>query len=165
MRGVTITPEVRRRRLWIRIGLLAVYAGLVTLAFVTGKAHTVLIDNKDSEQAEGIDGVLVSVNGGEQLELYRGDRDRALVKGQRLRVRIELFDGAVTEKRLRLPVGQEMVLLSVPALLAGSDRALEPFTPLNVTSPPEEEEPLTSEGLPGELMPESLEEQAAPPAP
>jgi len=156
---------VRRRRLLIRVALLAVYVGLATLAFVTGKAHTVLIDNKDTEQAEGIDGVLVEVNGGEQLELYRGDRDKVAVQGQGLRVRVELLDGTATEKRLRLPVGQDMLLLSIPGLLAGSETALEPFVPVNVAPPPEEEEPVTSDGLSGEPLPETLEGEPPPLAP
>jgi hypothetical protein len=155
MRGITIAPEVRRRRLWIRIALLAAYLGLVALFFVTGRAHVVLLDNKDTESAEAPDGVLVSVNGGEELELYRGDRDRATVQGQRLRVRLEVFaDGTVTEKRLRLPLGQNMLLLSIPALLAGSEPVLVPFVPENAALPPQEEA-FSSEDLTGEPAPDS----------
>jgi len=165
MRGVTIAPQVRRRRLLIRAGLLAVYAGLMALAFVTGKAHIVLIDNKDTQEVEGLDGVLVAVNGGEELELYRGDRDKITVRGLALRVRIELFDGSSAEKSLRLPVGQDMLLLSIPALLADSDKALEPFVPTNVAPPPEEEEPVTSGDLSPEPLPEALDGEPPPLAP
>ena len=165
MRGVTIAPEVRRRRLWIRIGLLAVYAGLIALSFAAGKAHTVLLDNKDTEAAEAPDGVLVAVNGGEELELYRGDRDKVTVQGQVLRVRLEvLADGAVTQKRLRLPLSQEMLLLSIPALLAGNQPVLVPFVPENVAAPPEEEA-FTSDQLVGEPAPASPEGELAPPSP
>ncbi len=164
MRGVTVTPEVRRRRRWIRIGLLAVYLGLIALSFVTGKSHTVLLDNKSTEAAEAPDGVLVAVNGGEQLELYRGDRDKTTVQGQRLRVRLELFDGTVTEKRLRLPLGQDMLLLSIPALLAGSGPVLVPFVPQEVALPAEEQS-FSSDQLTGEQVPPSPEAQPAPAKP
>ena len=153
MRGVSISPKVRRHRLLIRVALLAVYVGLATLAFVTGKGHTVLIDNKDTEQAEGIDGVLVAVNGGEQLELYRGDRDKVAVQGRSMRVRLEVFaDGTIVEKRLRLPLGQDMLLLSLPSLLAGSEPALVPFVPA-AASAPVEEEAFSSEDLSEEELP------------
>jgi hypothetical protein len=153
MRGVTVSLVVRRRRLAIRIALLAVYAGLIVLLFVSGKAHVVLLDNKDTETAEAPDGVLVSVNGGEELELYRGDRDKATVQGRSMRVRLEVFaDGTVVEKRLRLPLGQDMLLLSLPSLLAGSEPALVPFVPA-AASAPLEEEAFSSEDLPEEELP------------
>ncbi len=163
MRGVAIAPQARRRRLWIRIAMLAVYVGLTALFFVTGKAHVVLLDNKDTESAEAPDGVLVAVNGGEELELYRGDRDKATVQGQRLRVRLEVFsDGTIIEKRLRLPLGEDMLLLSIPALLSGSEPVLVPFVPVNVALPPQEEA-FSSEELAGELPPGIPEtEQPAP---
>jgi hypothetical protein len=154
MRGVAIAPQVRRRRLLIRIALLAVYAGLIVVMFVTGKAHTVLLDNKDTAELEAPDGVLVSVNGGEELELYRGDRDKATVQGRSMRVRLEvLADGAITQKRLRLPLGGDMLLLSLPALLAGSEPALVPFVPA-AASAPVEEEAFSSEDLPEEELPQ-----------
>ncbi len=155
MRGIVIAPEVRRRRLWVRIGLLVVYAGLIALSFTSGKTHTILLDNKDTETAEAPDGVLVTVNGGEEMELYRGDRDKATVQGQVLRVRLEvLTGGAVIQKRLHLPLAQNMLLLSIPALLAGSEPVLVPFVPENVAAPPEEEV-FTSDQLAGESPPES----------
>ncbi len=164
MRGVVIGPEVRRRRRWIRSGLLAVYVILIALSFLTGKSHTVLLDNKSTQDAEAPDGVLVAVNGGEQLELYRGDRDKATVQGQRLRVRLELFDGTVTEKRLRLPLGQDLLLLSIPALLAGSGPVLVPFVPENVALPAEEQA-FSSDQLTSDQAPPSPEEQLAPTKP
>jgi hypothetical protein len=143
--------------------LLAVYLGLIILLFVSGRAHVVLLDNKDTETAEAPDGVLVSVNGGEELELYRGDRDKATVQGRSMRVRLEVFaDGTVVEKRLRLPLGQDMLLLSLPALLAGSEPVLLPFVPA-AASAPLEEEAFSSEDLSAEeLLPSG---ELAPPAP
>jgi hypothetical protein len=97
--------------------------------------------------------VLVSVNGGEELELYRGDRDKATVQGRSMRVRLEVFaDGTVVEKRLRLPLGQDMLLLSLPSLLAGSEPALVPVVPA-AASAPVEEEAFSSEDLSEEELP------------
>jgi hypothetical protein len=163
MRGVTVPLVVRRRRRAIRIGLLAVYAGLIVLLFVSGKAHVVLLDNKDTETVEAPDGVLVSVNGGEELELYRGDRDKATVQGRSMHVRLEVFaDGTVFEKRLRLPLGKDMLLLSLPSLLAGSEPALVPFVPA-AASAPVEEEAFSSEDLSEEELP--VPEELPPPPP
>jgi len=150
-----------KRRLAVRIGLLLLYAGLIALTFVTGKGHTILIDNKDTESAEGIAGVLGTVNGGEEIELYRGDRDKAVVRGQSHRVRIELFDdGTVVEKRIRLPIGKDVLLLSLPALLAGQEPALFPFVAPRAAPPPQEEEPESSEGAVEyvDVLPEALPE-------
>ena len=57
-----------------------------------------------------------------------------------------------------------MLLLSLPALLSGSEPALIPFVPANA-APPQEEEAYTSEELAVELPPESLEGEPLPPAP
>jgi hypothetical protein len=80
-----------------------------------------------------------------------------------MRVRLEVFaDGTVVEKRLRLPLGQDMLLLSLPALLAGSEPVLLPFVPA-AASAPLEEEAFSSEDLSEEeLLPSG---ELAPPAP
>ena len=80
--------------------------------------------------------LVYSVNGGEELELYRGASDKATVQGRSMRVRLEVFaDGTIVEKRLRLPLGKDMMLLSLPSLLAGSEPALVPFVPAAASAP------------------------------
>lgn len=128
-----------RRRLLVRGGLLAVYVALLALVFVLGKGHTILLDNKNARDARAIDGLLISVNGGEELELYPGDRDKAVVMGQRHRVVVETMDGRKVERTIRLPIGQEMLLLSIPMLVAGQEPMLTPFEPLDVAPPPDED--------------------------
>lgn len=125
-----IDRKTAARRLAVRCGLAAVYAALLALAFVTGKSHTILVDNKD--RAEGpfpaIDGILVSIDGKESLELYAGDRDMVKVQGQRLRVTLEgLSGGDKKTAELKIPMDQDMLLLSVPMLAAGRADSLEPF--------------------------------------
>jgi hypothetical protein len=118
------------RRLIVRSGLVLVYALLVALAFVTGKSHTILIDNKDRAEGpfQAIDGILVTIDGREPLELYKGDRDMVKVKGQKLRVTLEPIAGGDKETaELRIPMDVDMLLLSVPMLAAGREDCLEPF--------------------------------------
>jgi hypothetical protein len=127
-----IDPKVRTRRLVIRLALIALYLGLIAIFFVIGKGHAILIDNRDvSDEILGIDGVLVSVDGREALELYPGDRDRENVRSQSHRVRVEDFNGEVlAEKRFTVPIGTDMIVLSVPKLVAGVEPFLEDFVAL-----------------------------------
>ncbi|WP_304225999.1 DUF6672 family protein [Gracilinema caldarium] len=115
----------------IRSALVFVYVLLLVLMLVTGKRHTILIDNKDAADGsyEAINGMSVQIDNLESAEYYPGDRDKALVKGQRHRIKIELFDDEkVIEREFRVPFGQDMVLLSVPKLVAGIEPFIEPFT-------------------------------------
>jgi hypothetical protein len=143
--AASIDKKAAARRLAVRAGLVVVYAALIALSFVTGKSHTILVDNKD--RAEGpfpaIEGILVSVNGKEGLELYAGDRDMVKVQGQRLRVTLEsLTGGDKKTTELRIPMDQDMLLLSVPMLAAGRADCLERF----VTA----EQPREAEGAAGD---------------
>jgi hypothetical protein len=137
-----IDPKAARRRLVVRSGLVVVYILLVGLVFVLGKSHTLLVDNKDladgSETA--IDGVLVSVDGGEPLELYKGDRDMVKLKGQRHRVKIEpIAGGDKIEVEVRLPIDSDMLLLSVPKLAGKQAGFIEPFVPRDQPRPADEQ--------------------------
>ena len=126
----------------VRSALIAVFFALLALTFLTGKGHSILIDNKDSADGSvlAIDGVLVSVDGREELELYSGDRDMEKVKGQTHTVRIESFeDGTVLETKIRLPLMSDMMLLSIPMLLAGKEPNLTVFVPLD-QAPPDDED-------------------------
>jgi hypothetical protein len=127
------------RRTAVRVGLVIVYVGLVALTFVSGKGHTILVDNKAAADgsAPAVDGVMVSVDGQEPLEMYAGDRDMAKVKGQSHRVSVEaVAGGKKIERAIRLPMDDDMVLLSVPKLVAGVEPFIERFTPLDAAPPP-----------------------------
>jgi len=140
MSGAAKPPRTAIRRLAIRAALVAAFVGLTALVFVLGKGHTILVDNKDAEDGavEAVDGVMVSVDRQEALELYRGDRDRVMVMGQSHTVTIEnINDGTKIERRIRLPIGEETLLLSVPNLMAGREPALVPY--VAPQAPPPEE--------------------------
>ena len=128
------------RRAIVRSALLAAYLGATAVAFVLGRGHTILLDNKPAGggAVRAIDGLVIRVNGGEEIELYPGDRDKALVMGQRHRIAVETMDGRKVERTIRLPIGSDMLLLSIPMLVEGKEPILTPFKPLDVAPPPEE---------------------------
>jgi hypothetical protein len=158
------TPSSTR---WIvRGALAAVYLAIMILMLVTGRSHTILIDNKGAADDSylAVDGMEVQIDRQEALEYYPGDRDKAVVKGQRHTIKVEVFaDGTVVEKQIRLPFGQDMVLLSVPKMLSGIEPWLEPFTPLQAQAQAQEDqaaEDKAAEGEPG--MEGSIEFESAP---
>jgi hypothetical protein len=130
MSGTALDPKVRRRRLLVRAALVLVYAGLMGLVFVRGKGHTILLDNKDSEDGavQAIETLTVSVDGQEPIDLAAGERDQAKVQGQGHRVVITV-KGQKVERRITVPLSEEMLLLSLPKLLAGVQPAVTPFVP------------------------------------
>ncbi len=157
-----------KKKLVIRAILLAVYIGLLALMLLTGKQHTILIDNKDAEDGSytGIDGMSVQIDNLESAEYYPGDRDMAVVKGQKHRIKVEIFsDGKTVEKNFSVPYSQGMLLLSVPKMLANIESWLEPFV-VEQEQPAEGETNLSgamSFGADSPITPEAPPE--APPAP
>ena len=130
--GSRIAPgsHVTIRRLAVRFALAAVFVALAALAFVLGKGHTILVDNKDAEDGsvQAFEGVMVTIDRQEPLEMYLGDRLAAPVMGQSHTVTIEDFSGSTkVERKIRLPLGEEMLLLSVPKLAEGREPALVVF--------------------------------------
>jgi hypothetical protein len=141
MSANTTDPKTKRRRALVRGALVIVYFLAIALVFVLGKSHTILIDNKDvaDGSAEAIDGVLVSVDGQEPLELYAGDRDMVKVKGQRHSVVVEAISGgAKIEGKLSLPMDGDMLLFSVPKFAGKQAGFLEPFVQRDQPRPKDE---------------------------
>jgi hypothetical protein len=74
------------------------------------------------------------------MELYSGDRDMAKLKGQRHRVSVETITGdKKIEKSFVLPMDADMLLLSIPKLLAGQEPYIELFVPRDQPRPADEE--------------------------
>ncbi len=122
----------RSRKLIARSALALVYVLIMILMVITGRRHTILIDN--AEAADGsyaaVEGMAVQVDRLESAEYYPGDRDMALVQGQKHRITVELFmEGRTEERSFSVPFGLDMAIISVPKLLAGIEPWLEPFTP------------------------------------
>ncbi len=136
MSGTPMDPKVQRRRQLVRGGLVLVYAALIAMVFNFGKGHTLILDNKDAEDGsvKAIESLSVSVDGQEAIDLQGGDRDMAKVRGQGHVVEITVQGGQKTSTRIRVPLSEDMLLLSLPKLLAGQP-AVIPFVPKDVAPP------------------------------
>jgi hypothetical protein len=124
------TVRIPTKRLIVRGGVLIVYLALTILVFVSGRGHTVLVDNKTAgdESYQAFSLVKVYVGNGDGLELMPRDRDKVIVRGQRQLIRIETREPAtVTEKTLRIPIGVDTILVSIPKMAAGIEPFWEPF--------------------------------------
>lgn len=168
MSGAVIDPKVKSRRTVVRVVLCAVYAAAIAAVFTFGKGHTIIIDNKDTEdgQAKAFESVTVSVDGQEPLELMAGDRDMTKVRGQGHRVEITVKDQQKREMRISLPLSEDTLLLSVPKLVAGIQPAVVTFVPLEAPPAPEEPQPAADAVVPAvEGAPAVPGAPAAPAAP
>jgi hypothetical protein len=111
---------------------------------------------------------MVSVDGREAVELYAGDRDMAQLKGQRHRVSVEDFSGGnKIEKSFKLPLHTDMLLISIPKLVAGIEPFIEPFVLRDQPRPAGEEvgntNAFTSPG--GDAVEPAPDQSPAPPTP
>jgi hypothetical protein len=138
MSGKAMNPETKTRRLLVRCALVLVYAGLIGFVFVFGKGHTLILDNKDSEDGsvKAIESLTVAVDGQDPIDLQAGERDMAKVRGQGHWVEITAKDSQKVERRIKVPLGEEMLLLSLPKLLAGVQPAVIPFVAMDAVPPP-----------------------------
>ena len=118
------------KKILARSVLCLLYILLAIVMFLTGRTHTILIDNKGDPNGlyKAVNGMEVSVDKGEPVEFYRGDRDKFTVKSQRHTINIEFFDGTEPVSfKVKVPVTQDYVLLSIPKYLAGIEPYMEEF--------------------------------------
>lgn len=158
------------RRLLVRIALSAAYVGFMAVVFYFGKGHTILLDNKDSEDGtlKAYEEVSVSVDGQEAIDFMSGDRDMVKVRAQSHTLRITV-NGQATEKKITVPVGMEMALVSIPKLVAGREPFVTPFVPKDQPAPADESNSGNSNEFsapaPAAPAPGAPAAPAAPPAP
>ena len=78
----------------VKIGLVIFYLLLMALMFLLGRSHTVLIDNKSDPNGayKAIDGCTISFNGEKPIEMFKGDRDKIMLRGQTHRVKVIFFN-------------------------------------------------------------------------
>ncbi len=157
------------RRLIVRGSLIAVYILLMVLMIFIGRRHTILIDNRDAPDGSyrAINGMEVSIDRLESSEYYPGDRDKALVQGQKHTIKINIFDNNQTiEKTFTVPLWSDMLIISVPKLVAGIEPWIEPFTVAEQIEAAQESGPpageMSFQSL-GPVVPEGTE--PAPPSP
>ncbi len=114
-----------KKQLLIRIAFVLVLILIGVWMFFIGKQHTLLIDNKSVGDIKALDAVYVRVDNGDEIEVMRRMRDQALVTGQSHKVTITYTDSSwnevTIEKKINIPLNENMMLLSVPVLLANPD--------------------------------------------
>lgn len=157
------------RRTLVQVGLLVVYVALIGLSFVTGKGHTILVDNKDNEAAAvtAFEDVVVGMDRQETLELMPGDRDMFKVKGQRHRISVEVAgQGEKVVRDFSLSLDSDMVVINLPKLVKGIEPYWETFVPIH-TAPvaQDSEEAFTSPDAVVVPVPGAPAIPAPPPAP
>jgi hypothetical protein len=134
---------MKRRRLIIRLALVLVWFLLGATLFIFHRGHSLLVDNHNL-QDEGIrapDLITVSIDGSHPMEFFRGDRDRYNLGGSNHRIRIEFSDGtAPFEGTFRLPIKDDMYILSVPKMINGIEPFVEVFHIARENRAPAEEE-------------------------
>ena len=120
------------RRNLFQLGLVIFLLLLAVLMFFVGKMHTVLLDNKTIE-ADGLtytafSVVEVEVDKKGLLELAARDRDMVEVMGQSHKISVIYTDKNFEEhkivKKFKVPLGDDMILISIPALVGGADQAI-----------------------------------------
>jgi hypothetical protein len=122
--------NTKKRRLLIRLALVAVWIGLGVFLFVMYRGHTQLVDNRNVEAPlrQAPDLIKVTVDKRKALEFFRGDRDIFELGGGVHRIYIEFSDGTPPfEKRFKLPSAQDMFILSIPKMINGIEPYYEVF--------------------------------------
>jgi hypothetical protein len=145
------------RRNLFQLAAVVVILVIAVVMFIIGRQHTILLDNKTIEH-EGksyaaFSIVTVEVNKEGELELAARDRDKAEVMGQRHKIRVVYTDNTFQEHELvhkfKVPIGQDMVLISIPALVAQLDEAiwLQDYFPPTAAVAPQAETPPAEDDL------------------
>jgi hypothetical protein len=133
---------VKRRRLAIRLGLVALWFILIVLLFVNGKGHVLILDNQPMPGVTPLaEGFSVSVDGRKPVSFSFGlDRDMAKVQGQSHRITVTGLPGGQTvSKDIAIKLDDEMAILSIPKLVAGVEPAVATFVPKTAAPSPEPE--------------------------
>lgn len=129
-----MTKEFNKKRLIIRIALVAALILLCFGLYYIGKEHEVLLDNKTvtiagKEYAE-IPYCTVTINGDgdKEMEFYAGDRDVAQLQGAHHKILIKVIDEKTekVEKTVERTINLgtvSNVMYSLPALVGGAENA------------------------------------------
>jgi len=125
----TLDPKTTRR--WIiRAALAVLYMTAATILFVTGKGHTILVDNKDDPAGtySALRGAVVSIDRAKPMEFFPRDRDKFIVKGQKHKIKVKLIGGQEEKTfEFRVPLAEDMTLLSLPKMMSGMEPWSEIF--------------------------------------
>ena len=117
------------RTFWIRLAAIALVLLFSVMLFFIGKQHTVLLDNKtitvNGVEIQALKLVEVQVNKLASLEFVPRDRDKVDVTRQKHSITVSYTDKNWEEisitRKFSLPLMEEMVIISIPALVANPD--------------------------------------------
>lgn len=123
---------VLSRRNLFQLAALSVIILLAVVMFIIGRQHTILLDNKtiehDGKTYTAFPIVEVEVDTDGEIELAARDRDKAEVMGQHHKLTVTYTDKFFEEhqvvKRFKVPIGFDMVLVSIPALVGELDESV-----------------------------------------
>lgn len=117
------------RSFYIRIAAIVLVILLGVLMFFIGKQHTILLDNNKIEDIKALDEVTVAIDGVEGLPIYSRMRDQSIVTGQRHTIAVTYVDSNweehTLERDIKIPVGENMMILYLPYLVANPDSPQE----------------------------------------
>lgn len=117
------------RSFYIRIAAIVVVILIGVWMFFIGKQHTILIDNNKTGDIKALDEVYVQIDKQPEMVLYSRMRDQFVVTGQSHTLKItyvdENWNEVTIEKKLDIPLGENMMLLSIPYLVANQDSPQE----------------------------------------
>ena len=118
-----IRVRTKKGRRLVKIGLIIAYLFIMALMFLLGRSHTVLIDNNSIPGGvSAIDGCTISFGGDKPIEMFKGDRDKIMLRGQTHRVTVSFFDGREdVTGTISIPLFEDAVLVSIPAFISGGN--------------------------------------------
>ena len=118
-----IRVRTKKGRRMVKIGLIIAYLLIMALMFLLGRSHTVLIDNNSIPGGvSAIDGCTISFGGDKPIEMFKGDRDKIMLRGQTHRVTVSFFDGREdVTGTISIPLFEDAVLVSIPAFISGGN--------------------------------------------
>lgn len=118
-----IRVRTKKGRRLVKIGLIIAYLCIMALMFLLGRSHTVLIDNNSIPGGvSAVDGCTISFGGDKPIEMFKGDRDKILLRGQTHRVTVSFFDGREDVTGIiSIPLFEDAVLVSIPAFISGGN--------------------------------------------
>ena len=109
------------RQFWIRSAAVVLVILLGVWMFFIGKQHFILIDNKSAGDMKALKNVTVRIDKQDGIEMVPRQRDQVEVTAQSHKVSVTWTDSSweehTLERKIKLPLGEYYMLLSVPYLV------------------------------------------------
>jgi hypothetical protein len=121
---MNILKDVKFRRPLLRGVLVLLWIVLGVIIFFSCRGHTLLVDNQSAADGsyEAFEMVNVTIDNLDDEEIWEEERIRLTVSGPKHKILVEFDDGREpVEMKFELPVKEDMYLLSVPRMIAGTD--------------------------------------------